>query len=151
MLLPIPASLIRLSGLIALLLLTLPAYSRPPLTTPPAPLPPLASPPLVSSPPSFILPVLAGTPVPLPREPITPDNVDQIQQLAMWGRGIAKHATFSPDGQTLAIGTTAGVWLHDAKTLELRRFILTDGEVMAMAFLADGQLMVQIGGWTIQR
>jgi hypothetical protein len=41
----------------------------------------LASPTLT---PTLTLPVLAGTPMPLPQKPITPDNVDQIQQLAMW-------------------------------------------------------------------
>ncbi len=97
------------------------------------------------------LPVLMGTPMPLPNEPITPDNLDRLQQLAMWGRGAAKHAAFSPDGQTLAIGTTAGVWLHDAKTWALRRFMLTDAEINALAFLADGQLMAQVGGKTINR
>lgn len=139
-----PTRLIRLSGLIVLLLLTLPACSRlPPTTTPPASSPPPTF--------SLIPPVLMGTPIPIPNEPITPDNVDRIQQLAMWGRGAAKHAAFSPDGQTLAIGTTAGVWLHDTKTLELRRFMLTDEEVTAMAFLADGQLIAQVGGKTINR
>jgi len=97
------------------------------------------------------LPALMGTPMPIPNEPITPDNLDRLQQLAMWGRGAAKHAAFSPDGQTLAIGTTAGVWLHDAKTWALRRFILTDAEINALAFLADGQLMAQVGDKTINR
>jgi len=97
------------------------------------------------------LPALMGTPIPLPAEPITPDNVDRLQLLAVWGRGAANHAAFSPDGQTLAIGTTAGVWLHDAKTRALRRFMPTDEEVTALAFLADGQLMAQVGGKTITR
>jgi len=110
--------------------------------------PPAASPPPTATP---SLPALMGTPMPLPAEPITPDNVDRLQLLAVWGRGAAQHAAFSPDGQTLAIGTTAGVWLHDAKTRALRRFMPTDEEVTALAFLADGQLMAQVGGKTINR
>ncbi len=97
------------------------------------------------------LPVLAGTPVPMPKEPITPANVDRLQLLAMWGRGQVKQIAYSPDGQLLAVGTSSGIWLHNAKTLELRRLIPANSEILAMTFLADGQLMAQVGGKTINR
>ncbi len=98
------------------------------------------------------LPVLMGTPVPIPAEPITPDNVDRLQQLAVWGRGGAKQMTYSPDGRFLAVGSTAGIWLHDAKTLDLLRFKLTNAPIEAMIFLADGEtIMAQAGGNTIIR
>lgn len=101
--------------------------------------------------PTLTLPVLMGTPVPLPNEPITPDNVDQLQQLVMWGKGQVKQITYSPDGQLLAVGTSRGIWLHDAKTLELHRFIQTNSEIVTMAFLSDSQLIAQVGGKLINR
>ncbi len=98
------------------------------------------------------LPVLMGTPVPMPAEPITPDNVDRLQQLAVWGRGGAKQMTYSPDGRFLAVGSTAGLWLHDAKTLDLLRFRLTNAPVEIMTFLPDNEtIMAQAGGNTILR
>lgn len=69
------------------------------------------------------LPVLAGTPVPWPHEPITPENAADIVELAMWGKGEAREVAYSPDGRLLAVGTTVGIWLYDAKTLEMLRFI----------------------------
>ncbi|MBN1935837.1 MAG: WD40 repeat domain-containing protein [Anaerolineae bacterium] len=96
--------------------------------------------------PTPALPVLAGTPVPLPVEPITPQNADQIQELAIWGKGYVKHVTFSPDGKLLAVGTTIGIWLYDAQTFEIVRFIETPTWVSGMAFSADGsRLFAQTG------
>jgi len=83
------------------------------------------------------LPALPGTPVPMPNEPITPENVDRLQQLAIWGKGRVEQLVYSPDGKYLAVGTTAGVWLYDAEALELERFIQTESEVLEMAFVPD--------------
>lgn len=149
--LSISTPLLRLGGLIALILLALAACNRLPLTTPPpTPLPALASPPPTSSPPPTFSPVLAGTPVPLPQEPITPDNVDQIQQLAMWGKGRIEQLAYSPDGKILAVGTTAGVWLYDAETLAELRFINTGNFVGNLAFTEDGrELVTDVGASTL--
>jgi len=96
------------------------------------------------------LPVLAGTPVPLPNEPITPENVDRIQQLAMWGKGRIEHLAYSPDGKILAVGTTAGVWLYDAETLAELRFINTGNFVGSLAFTGDGtKLVTDVGASAI--
>jgi len=96
------------------------------------------------------LPVLAGTPVPLPAAPITPDNVDQLRQLAMWGKGRIEQLAYSPDGKILAVGTTAGVWLYDADTLAELRFINTGNFVGSLAFTGDGtKLVVDIGASTV--
>ena len=96
-----------------------------------------AAPPTAAPSPSPDLPVLAGTPVPMPAEPITPENVDRLQQLAVWGKGRTEQLAYSPDGKLLAVGTTAGVWLYDAGTLELLRFIQTNSEVLTLAFGPD--------------
>lgn len=156
---------IFISGIIALTILILVGCNSQPTTTPqpivltPSPTPTevallptptlisnptpteatlLASPPPVSSPSSLIaLPVLMDTPVPIPDEPITPDNVHQIRELAMWGKGRISQVVYSPDGRLLAVGTTAGIWIYEAKTLSLFRFIETEQWVSALIFAPD--------------
>lgn len=99
---------------------------------------------------SLALPVLPGTPAPMPQEPITPDNVDQIRELAIWGKGRIEQLAYSPDGKTLAVGTTAGVWLYDAETLAELRFINTGNFVGSLAFTSDSlKLVTDIGASTL--
>ncbi len=90
------------------------------------------------------LPVLMGTPIPLPAEPITPDNVDRIRQLAMWGQGNAIKVSYSPDGRFLALGSTVGIWLYEADTQEFLRFILTKDEPVAMTFVPDNETITAV-------
>jgi WD40 repeat protein len=87
------------------------------------------------------LPVLVGTPVPQPQVPISPDNVNKITELALWGKGQAFRVAYSPDGKRLAIGTSIGVWLYDAKTLQQIRFINMDSKVYNLAFSPDSETL----------
>ena len=114
------------------------ATHTPPATPTPTPWPTSTPPPTHTPVPTLALPVLAGTPVPIPQEPITPKNADHIEQLAIWGKGLVLQVTFSPDDEILAVATTIGIWLHDAQTLELIRFIYTDRRVDALSFSTDG-------------
>lgn len=54
------------------------------------------------------LPVAAGTPYPMPAVAISPQNADQVAQLARWGKGTIVQVAFSPDGATLASGSGDG-------------------------------------------
>jgi WD40 repeat protein len=86
----------------------------------------------------------------MPQEPITPDNVDQIRELAIWGKGRIEQLAYSPNGKILAVGTTAGVWLYDAETLDELQFINTGNFVGSLAFTDDSQrLVIDIGASTI--
>ncbi len=59
---------------------------------------------------------------------------------------IVKHVTFSPDGKLLAVGTTIGIWLYDAETFEVIRFINTDSWADRLIFAPDGrQLFARVG------
>ncbi|MCL4255180.1 MAG: WD40 repeat domain-containing protein [Anaerolineae bacterium] len=49
---------------------------------------------------------------------ITPENAGQVKQLAQMGQGVIWNATDSPDGRTLAIATTTGIWLYDIQNLD---------------------------------
>ncbi len=127
-----------------------PATSAPPsprstqlsLEAPTPTIPPMPTlPPFVPGP---ALPVLAGTPVPMPREPITPANVGKLRELAIWGKGRISQVAYSPDGRLLAVGTAAGIWLYDARTQTLLRFIETERGVTAFVFAPDGQTLTAV-------
>lgn len=56
-----------------------------------------------------------------------------------FGTGWPRAVAFSSDGDTLAIGTTLGVELRNAKTLELYRVLIGHtGPVNSVAFSPDG-------------
>ncbi|MBN1221086.1 MAG: hypothetical protein JXM69_19345 [Anaerolineae bacterium] len=127
------------------------AIVLPPSATPSnTPAPTETPSPSPTSTPTLNLPVLASTPVPMSNEPITPENVDQIQQLAVWGKGRIEQLAYSPDGKYLAVGTTAGVWIYDAETLEELRFINTGNFVLSLAFTSDSRkLVTDVGTSTV--
>jgi WD40 repeat protein len=102
--------------------------------------------PTPTSAPTPSLSVLAGTPVPMPQEPITPENAADIVELAMWGKGWVLEVTYSPDGRLLAVGTSTGIWLHDAQTLDMVRFIETDGGAVSLAFTPDSGMVFAKSG-----
>ncbi len=47
---------------------------------------------------------------------ITADNVQQLTEIAVLGRGIINDVKWSPDGRTLAASTTVGIWLFEANS-----------------------------------
>ncbi len=139
-----------LTIIITIILLAGCNFSSTPTPPPIEPSPPAAqttpppSSPVFEPPPTFVpspeLPVLAGMPpVPIPNEPITSENLDQIQQLAVWGKGQVRQVGYSPDGKILAVATTTGIHLYEADTLDLLRFIRTDHGVDSFRFSIDGQ------------
>jgi len=69
------------------------------------------------------------------------NNIRGIQQLALWGKGTLQSTAWSPDGRFFAIGTSLGVYLYDAITLQELRFIRTGEMVYQMAFSPDGSTL----------
>jgi hypothetical protein len=124
----------------------LPATSAQPASGTTAVPPPSAQPPFGT--PTFVpgptLPVLAGTPVPMPREPITPANVGKLRELAIWGKGRIGQVGYSPDGRLLAVGTAAGIWLYDAQSMAELRFIETERAANTLIFAPDGQSLTAV-------
>jgi WD40 repeat protein len=74
---------------------------------------------------------------------ITADNAAQLQELTRYGDGQFTSAlAWSPDGNTLAVGGTLGVWLYDVQDWNtLPQFIDLDQAVQFVVFSPDGSLL----------
>ncbi len=71
------------------------------------------------------------------RQQISVANGAQVVELMRLGRGSADFAVFSPDGGTVAVGGTVGVWLYPADNLGVETeppFIPTAKPVTGLAF-----------------
>ncbi|WP_347246130.1 WD40 repeat domain-containing protein [Thermogutta sp.] len=81
-----------------------------------------------------------GTPVPAGYQPITLNNLKQLVPVAQWGEGVATKLVCSPAEPLIALGTTVGVILYEAETLNTVASF-SDGWVTNMAFSPDGALL----------
>jgi len=83
------------------------------------------------------------------RQPITVDNAAQLVELIRLGRGTADSVAFSRDGQTVAVGSSVGVWLYSAADIGTAvepPLIRTDKVVTGLAFAPDGKtLAINLG------
>jgi WD40 repeat protein len=67
------------------------------------------------------------------------DNPTAVAELTHWGKGsLFGNAIFSPDGQTIAIASTIGIYFYNAKTFEEKQFIDTGGSAETIIFSPDG-------------
>ncbi len=119
-----------------------------PTSTPTAtPVPTLTSTPTATSVPTPTpRPVFASTPVPHPVVALSPRNAREVVQLARWGKGTVNEVAWSPNQQLLAVASSLGVYLYDAKTLEEVRFFETEAWVNSIAFSPDGRLLASGSG-----
>ena len=82
-----------------------------------------------------------GMPLPQSRAAISPENTDQMVELARLGLGVLERAAYSPDGSLLAVASSLGVYLYDTETVEQVRFIETGAWATDVAFSPDGTLL----------
>ncbi|MFZ5881436.1 MAG: WD40 repeat domain-containing protein [Chloroflexota bacterium] len=102
-----------------------------------ATLPPTATPPpTVTSTPR--LPVLPGTVMPQPANAVF-SNLEEVVELARWGKGVITNAIYAPNGKVIALASPIGIRLHDANTLDELLYIETGARVNGIAFSPDGQ------------
>jgi WD40 repeat protein len=87
------------------------------------------------------LPVKAQPTISTERMPITSQNVDKLQMIGRFGRGSINDMALSPDGKTLAVGTSIGIWLYDPDNLQREPEMLVDADnyVTMLDFSPDGR------------
>jgi WD40 repeat protein len=68
-----------------------------------------------------------GYPLPNQLQRITRQNAVQVQKLALIGGDLPDQLAWSPDGKTLAAGTSAGVKLYDVAHLDAAPFVIPGG------------------------
>lgn len=77
---------------------------------------------------------------------ITLENAGQVSRLAILGRGVFSALTWSPDGKTLAVASTAGVWLYDTADYETApRLLEVPASPQVVAYSPDGTLLATGG------
>lgn len=77
-------------------------------------------------------------------QPITPQNAADVVELATLGRGWIRKILWSPDGHTLAVVSSIGVWLYNAADFSVEPILLpAETEVIHdVVFTPDGRLLV---------
>ncbi|MBN1439264.1 MAG: protein kinase [Anaerolineales bacterium] len=87
------------------------------------------------------LPIYPANAFPESLIPITADNVSEIINLSRIGGGVPVQADWSPDGSTLAVASTTGIYLYDASSKKEIRLILAPDAVRSVKFSPDGALL----------
>jgi WD40 repeat protein len=83
-------------------------------------------------------PLSYSTPFHLPPNSISPENIEDLQELAILGKGKINNFRYSPDGKLLVVATTRGIYIYDAQTFLEKKYIPTDDSVNCLAFSPDG-------------
>ncbi len=78
---------------------------------------------------------------------IGPQNAGQVRELVKLGRGTAASVAISPDGETLAVAGSVGVWLYELNTLNLIGLLEGHtGDVNSVAWSPDSRTLAS-GSW----
>lgn len=75
---------------------------------------------------------------------ITPENASELTELVRLGRGKPSQLAYSPDGSTIAVASSIGVWLYSADSLDTEQeppYIVSSTPVTAVAFSPDGNTL----------
>ena len=76
-------------------------------------------------------------------------NVNQITELAKWGKGAITGGEFSPDGKRLGVFTTQGIYIYDAENLNQLDLIPGESAFPVAAFSPDWSLLATGSGSAI--
>jgi hypothetical protein len=96
---------------------------------------------------STFTPTFTPTPTPVA---ISAENLDRVTELRRLGRGYINHIQYSPDGRTLAVASSIGIWLYDAQNFERApRLIGENTSASSVAWSPDGRFLAS-GGITVR-
>jgi WD40 repeat protein len=90
------------------------------------------------------------TPFPQSENRITVENAAQVEELARYGQGWLTSAAFSPDGETLAVGSSLGVYFYETENWEVIDFLETEKEVTRVAYSPNGKYLAIHMGQSLQ-
>jgi len=82
-----------------------------------------------------------GTEFPQPVLAIREYNLDQLVELARWGKGVIRDVTFSPNGRYLAVASLTGLYIYETGEYTEVEVLHFDAGVYAAAFSEDGNLL----------
>ncbi len=101
---------------------------------------------LPSPTPTLSLPVALGTPYPASANKITVQNASQIVELARYGkeRGWFRDARLMPDGKSILVSTSLGVYWFDAETLAQTASLPAKDYVFETVSAPDAQTLAVI-------
>ncbi|MGB7339835.1 MAG: WD40 repeat domain-containing protein [Phototrophicaceae bacterium] len=98
---------------------------------------------LVNEPPSMdVLNIAQALPPSLTNHgEITPETVDNLQLITTLGNGFARLIRVSPDGNTVLVDSSAGLYLHDANNISAPpRRIMVEGDFHVVDYADDGMI-----------
>ncbi|NJN66632.1 MAG: PQQ-binding-like beta-propeller repeat protein [Chloroflexaceae bacterium] len=79
--------------------------------------------------------------VPLAAGAIQVSTIGEVHQIARLGKGGLDDAAFSPDGATVAVASSIGVWLYGTETFDERYLIAVSKSIEAVAFSPDSTVL----------
>ena len=91
--------------------------------------------------PTEIVPVNSSSIVTLLGTPLPAGQMGQFKEIARWGIGGVNVVAWSPNGETVALGTTSGIFIYGTQDKNQTLFIDTQFNVVAMTFNPDGTLL----------
>ena len=74
-----------------------------------------------------------------PSIPISPDNIEQLSQLARWGSGTLNAVAVSGDDRLLAVASSLGLYLYDAQSMHLLDMIENPNWINHVSLSPDGK------------
>ena len=102
---------------------------------------------LVDSP---TLPVLrVGTPIPYSLAQLSPDNIQDLVEIARWGTGDLIEMEFSPDNKYLAMLTTTELFVYNLETHKFEKSIDTEVIPSSIEFVSETNSLVILAGKTL--
>ena len=91
------------------------------------------------------IPVLIGTPLPTILDVISTENVENLTELACWGKAAILQMEYSQESNVLiSLDICGNIFFHDPETLTLLRALHPGGQVLGLQLMPDGKTIATI-------